>query len=32
MAPSAYSDNEWIEEMSDSIDNYSDVDSNIYGF
>jgi len=28
----AYGDNEWIEEESDDIDLYSDVDSSIYGF
>ncbi|MBU0847685.1 hypothetical protein KKH23_10905, partial [Patescibacteria group bacterium] len=28
----AYGDNAWIEEESDDIDLYSDVDSSIYGF
>lgn len=32
LAPSAYSDNEWIKDMSDEIDNYTDVDEGVYGF
>lgn len=28
----AYGDNEWIEEESDKIDEYSDVDESVYGF
>lgn len=31
-APSGYSDNEWIIDASDDIDNYTDVDEDIYGF
>lgn len=29
---SAYGDNEWIEDESDEIDDYGDVDENIYGY
>jgi hypothetical protein len=29
---SAYGDNEWIEEQSDAIDDYDDVDTKIYGY
>lgn len=29
---SAWGDNEWIEEQSDTIDNYTDVDEAIYGY
>jgi hypothetical protein len=29
---SAYGDNEWIEEESDGIHNYPDVDESIYGY
>lgn len=28
----AYGDNEWIEDESDDVDNYTDVDESIYGF
>jgi hypothetical protein len=31
-ALTAYGDNEWIEEKSDSIDNYDDVDESVYGY
>jgi hypothetical protein len=27
-----YSDNEWIEEESDSVDDYSDVDKSVFGY
>ena len=29
---SAYGDNDWIDDASDAIDNYTDVDTDFYGF